>query len=423
MGCLFLSIFPQIKAQISSDGSIYSRYGLGELNHFQTSQSQAMGGAGIALGTPTYLSAANPANWSNQVLTRFGANYRLQGNRLSDQNGKTNVLTSGSIDDVQFGFPIKDRKIGVAFAYQPFSRVGYRVEQSGTLAASLGQAAENYVVSYEGSGGIQQFDGGLGIALTDNLRIGGSARLYSGVLENTQRTEFSSDTYVASANSVLTRMFGLAGNFGMLYQKSFGKDNVKAFALGATYTTPAALKMRRNRTLGEGSVVDTLGTLQEGTGKMPSLMTIGAAFRPNEKVLLVADAHLETWSKFESTLSLGGYTPKSSTFKDTWRIGAGFEYVPAGRNFRAPYSQRMAYRFGAYTQPSYFSPKTDVQLSTVALTAGLSFPTQRLFNSIDLNFELGQRGTTQQSLVKDLFYKATLSLNFGDQWFQRFKIN
>lgn len=420
-------------AQLSSDGSVYSRYGLGELNHFQSSQSQAMGGAGVALGMPNYLSASNPANWSNQVFTHFSANYRFQGNRLKDSAENTNTLSSGGVDNVQFGFPLKSQKVGVAFTYQPFSRVGYRVEQTGSLPASLGQTEEKYVVSYEGAGGIQQLDGGIGFALGKNVRLGASLRAYSGIIESIQRTQFEDENFIPSTNSDVTRIFGVAGNLGALYQKNFGKDNIKMFALGATITTPASLTLRKARTLGDENVVDTLGVLLNGTGTMPGLFSLGVAYRSNEKTTFVADARLDQWSKFESTLAFGGYVPASScpvnadctfsSFKDTWRISGGIEHLPSGRNFRAPYMQRVAYRFGFYTQPSYFTPRTDIQLNRFAITGGMSFPTRRAFNSIDLNFELGSQGTTEQKLVKDTFFKTTLSLNFADQWFQRFKIN
>ena len=57
-------------AQRAGDGSVYSRFGIGDLRSFGSSQAQAMGGDGFALGSPLRGNFSNPAAWGDQLFTR-----------------------------------------------------------------------------------------------------------------------------------------------------------------------------------------------------------------------------------------------------------------------------------------------------------------------------------------------------------------
>ncbi|MFB3131585.1 MAG: hypothetical protein ACE10K_03585, partial [Rhodothermales bacterium] len=60
----------QVFAQGRDDGSLYSRFGLGDLRAFASPQIQAMGGGGTALWSWNYTNFGNPASWGRQRLVR-----------------------------------------------------------------------------------------------------------------------------------------------------------------------------------------------------------------------------------------------------------------------------------------------------------------------------------------------------------------
>ena len=58
-------------------------------------------------------------------------------------------------------------------------------------------------------------------------------------------------------------------------------------------------------------------------------------------------------------------------------------------------------------------------VTTFALTGGVSLPNRLTGARFDLGLELGTRGSTEGVLVRDTFLKGTLTLNFGERWFIR----
>ena len=78
----------------------------------------------------------------------------------------------------------------------------------------------------------------------------------------------------------------------------------------------------------------------------------------------------------------------------------------------------MSYRLGGYVEVGFV--RADGQaLLTRALTGGLPLPTRLSSARMDLGFEVGTRGEATGVLVRDLFWRGTLTLNFGERWFLR----
>ena len=182
-------------AQRNSDGTLYSRFGIGALESFASSQVQGMGGGGVAMPSLRYTNFANPATWSTSVLTRFSGGLAYQGLTATDVSGNASRLTSGQLGALHFSFPLLTNKLGVGLAFEPYSRVSYRVPETGTFSPDGTAAADTvgYTVSYEGSGGLQSFKGGLGYEVSPRLQVGANVDVLFGILENGRRTTFDDD--------------------------------------------------------------------------------------------------------------------------------------------------------------------------------------------------------------------------------------
>ncbi len=413
-----------VRAQGTSDGSIYSRFGLGELRSFSSSQIQGVGGGGTAVAATYYTNFSNPASWADQYLTRASIGMQYQGVVATDASDETSTLTSGALNAVQFSFPLYTRKLGVGVAFEPYTRSNYRVQVLGRISQTSSPAdTAAYTINYEGRGGLQQVTAGAGYRLNDNINIGLSADFIFGVLEDVRRTSFFGPSYLRTRISNATRLSGVTATLGGLVSlpKVLGESDM--LNLGLSFTLPTTLSGNRVRVLGESLDLDTLGGTLHGSISIPYSLRMGLSYVPDARWTFVADGRYEPWSGFESDYVFAGYTPGGeSFFHDRVRASGGVEFMPSGRRVVAPFLARIAYRLGGYYDRSYVSPAEGIELATKALTAGLSLPSFFPGTRLDINFEVGTRGSTDQNLVQDTFYRVSANVNIGERWFEKRKL-
>ena len=429
-GGLLLTV-PPAQAQSNGEGTIYSRFGLGTLTEFSSSQSQALGGGGFALRTLNYNPDSNPALWSDQVFTRLSGGAVAQSVVTSDGSGDSGQLSSGNVQAVQFNFPLYERKLGVGLSFQPYSQSNYSAVQRGQVNVGPQQNTEAaYRVNFEGSGGLHRLRGGLGYRINEVLRVGATVDLLFGVIESQRRTTWENaqtlrDVLVSDG----VQLSGLTTTIGshLAFADVFADDD--AFSVGAAVTLPASLSGDRFRTLDEDLARDTLSS-RRGNVTLPLQARLGVSYQPNPTWTFVADGSFDPWSTASSDFS-GGSADTSSvrfpvggtaTLADRWRLSMGAEVVPAGDDQLAGYFAQIAYRFGGYVEHMYVRPDQQTDLYESAVTAGVSLPTSLSGTRIDLNTRVGTRGTTSNSLVRDTFFGVSLHVNFGERWFTRRKL-
>ena len=388
-----------------------------------------MGGGGYALRSLNYNPTANPALWSDQVYTRLslGASYETV-NAKSDQDG-TSQLAAGSIDALQFSFPLYDRTLGVGLSFQPFTQHNYRTRQSGTLPGSGNSST--YDLNFRGGGGLHSFRGGLGYRINEILRVGASVDVIFGILERRRSTTFDEDENLQDTRlSDETRLAGVSGTFGAHLALADVLQSDDALSIGAAVSLPTTLNGKRVLTVSENRDVssDTLSGPIDGDVSIPWRGRLGVAYQPDDRWTITVDGLYEPWSSFSSSFSSSSTFAQNvpvggeNTLTDRWRVSAGTELVPAGDDQFTGYFQRVAYRLGAYTERLYVQPDGTTNIQTYAVTGGLSLPTALSGTRIDLSLHAGTRGTTEDALVRDRFYGVSLHINFGEEWFQKRKL-
>lgn len=419
-------------AQSSGEGSIYSRFGLGSLSDFSASQSQALGGGAYALRSLNYNPDANPSLWSDQVYTRLSGSVAYKSITVQNDRGETGRLTSGTVQAVQFSFPLIERELGVGISFQPYSRSNYSATKQDSVAVGpFGEETAPFQITFRGSGGLHKLRGGLGYRFGDVLSVGATVDLIFGIIESQRQTSFT-ETAVGLQDALLSdgvRLSGVTGSLGshMAFADVFSADD--ALSVGAAVTLPAELSGLRYRTLDEDLARDTLST-QRGEVSLPWRGRLGMAYQPNTQWTVVADGLYEPWSSFTSTFS--GSTARTQpsrfpvrgaeTLTNRWRLSAGAEVVPAGDDELRGYLAQVGYRLGAYMEQMYIRPDLHTNLRTYAVTAGLSLPTSLSGTRVDFNVKGGTRGTTSNDFVRDTFYGLSLHVNFGERWFQQRKL-
>ena len=422
---VFLSVLliQESHAQSSPSGSIYSRFGIGELQTFSSSQIEAMGGVAPSIHSLNYLNFSNPGTWADQVLTRAAAGFTYQSLNISDASDNRSQLSSGFLNAIQFSFPLLERRLGVGIAFLPFSRVGYRVEQPGTLhPTNPDPDTVAYSVSFEGRGGLQQIVGGAGYRINPNFSVGVSVQGVFGIIENGRRTSILEAGFQETHVATETRLAGISGTLGGLFTARGLLGEEDFITVGAAFTLPTTLSGERVRTLGEGLDRHTISSEGDGSVRLPMRVEGGVTYHPNARWILTTGGKYEPWTDFESDFSFPGVDIQGTPLSDRIRAGAGVEFMPAGSNLLSPYLSRVAYRLGFYVDRSYISPSPDESIRTMAVTGGFSLPTMMSGTRLDINMEVGTRGSTEHNLVQDVFYRLSANVNIGERWFQQTKL-
>ncbi len=406
-------------AQNTTDGSLFSRFGVGELRTAPSSQLDAMGGAGTGSFSLNYVNHDNPASWGYQVLTRASVGARYQNILIEDGEGQSSRLQGGSLNSFELSFPLLEQRLGVAFTFSPYSRMNYSTLQTGELTGTpISDDPIQFQTSFEGSGGLQQVRGGVGWRLNDNLSVGVNASMLFGLLEQSQETIFSAGAGLEpTTRANATQVRGFTGTAGILYAIEDALADGDVISLGATFTLPTRLSGDRTETLGTELDRDTLSVQRNSHMDLPMRAQLGVAYQPDERWLGVADVLYEPWTDFSSDFT--GFPVPGTTLEDRWRYSGGVEFTPAGDDDLAGFLSRVSYRLGGYFDSGYASPTAQQSISTTALTGGLSLPTMASGTRIDLGFSAGRRGTLDNDLVRDTFYTVSVTLNIGERWFLR----
>jgi len=414
------------QAQSNGDGSIYSRFGLGTLRSFSSSQSDAMGRGAFAVRTLNYTPMGNPALWSDQVFTRFTGGGTFRQVNASDQTGQTSNLASGALESLQFNFPIYERKLGFGLSFQPYSVSNFRVLRN--RQTQVEGASIPVEINFRGSGGLQTLRAGLGYRINELLSVGASVNGIFGIVEERRETSFGPNLPLSLRGTVVsddTRLSGFTATLGthLTLADVFAEDD--AFSIGVSATLPTTLDGERIRALGSDELTQDTLSSTEGEASIPWRGRLGVAYQPNEQWTFVMDGVYEPWSNFSSGFEDASFDRRfpvggDDTLTDRWRLSVGSEVVPGAGSSLAGFFERTAYRMGAYTEKLYVRPDGQSDVQVFAGTAGLSFPTPAPGTRVDLNLEAGIRGPGDVP-VQETFFKVSLHLNFGERWFQERK--
>ena len=418
---LLMALLPGMaSAQNSNDGSVYSRFGLGQRHTFMSAKSQAMGGGGYALSSSLYPNPLNPASLPDQILTRFAGGLSYESITTSADGFTSGRLASGSLSGVHMTFPLLASRLGLGISIAPWTRVSYRIQDLSSVTPDPSVPATAPIINeFSGNGGLYELTSGLGYRFGSRLSVGARASLIFGILEESKAIRFNDSRFVDRTIRESTRLRGGNATLGLRYVVP-GMPDGMGLVIGSTVTLPTLLDGERSSILSTSVGRDTLGTTTKGEIRIPLQAGGGLAFQPSRGWTVLADVTWEEWSALESDFALPGVPISGQKgLSDRLRLSSGVEFWPAsGRPF-ASYGARIAYRLGVYSDRAYVSPDPDTIIRSVGVTGGLSMPSLIPGTTIDFNVDVGQRGQPSDGLVKDRYVRFGLNINFGERWFNR----
>ncbi|MCB9206610.1 MAG: hypothetical protein H6610_05285 [Ignavibacteriales bacterium] len=402
---LFVSISSTIFA---SGGSLYSRYGLGDLFYSASARQLSLGGMTNSLSFGNYVNINNPASMFEIKETRFGAGINTNISYLDD--GLNNALYSNvKFSGFHIAFPIQE-DYGSSFfiGLTPYSNVNYEVNNT-----ALDLNSESYEEKFVGSGGISKIFFGASFVLPYDIAIGTSFNYLTGNLQYS--TTF---TYASTSNlydSYFTSEYkykGIGGSFGIIspdFSKLLNLKDISDLRLSLSYELYGNVNtdttLIGNTSLGEK--VFSSGLVKT---KIPQKLGIALNVNISEYYILVLDYVYQPWSKFDQN------GIKFNNLRDLSRYSIGFEIGEQSKRF-ATFWELIKYRGGlSYESSQYQFGNTGID--QLGFHAGLAFPLG-LDNTIDIGFMYGIRGTKDFNLLKENIFEISVSLNFGELWFIR----
>lgn len=405
--CLFLSL-----VSFSQEGSSspYSFYGIGEARFNGNVESRSMGGISM-IPDSTRINFQNPAGYGNLKLTNFAiggsSDYKKQKSETA-----TAAAQRTTLDYIALGIPLG--KFGAGFGLIPFSSVGYKIEN---ISNDINQNSKRF----NGWGGINRVFLGTGYRILPNLSIGATAYYNFGKIQ-TNSVEFKPDVIIGSREFNVTDLTGLNLNFGLMYHYKL-KEKWTIFS-SLNYFPESILVSNNERTIGtvtissnfDYSEVDSFEPVTTNTDlTIPQKWALGLGVGDAKKWVFGVDVAIQDVGKLYNTYN----TSDKVTYGKYKRYGFGGYFTPATNPFFS-YAKRITYRGGfVYEKTGLVVNSTSI--NDVGLTLGLGLPITGSLSNLNVGFQFGKKGTTDNNLVQENYFILNLGFSLNDKWFVKSK--
>lgn len=420
---VFLFLLSAAVAQTSVN-SPYTRYGIGDLLNNKYLRNLATGGASIGCRSPYAINYSNPASYSAfdslSFMFESGVNSAITQLQSSTQKQLSNYT---SLSYLVFGFPVT-RWWGASMGLLPYSNVGYNIIDK-EEKANVGLL--NYY--YQGSGGYNQFYIGNGFKIK-NLSFGFNASFIFGSLDKICRVTLPDSTDFLNTKvrySTITNDFLF--NYGLQYQKDLSKK-VRLTA-GLVYNASTNLNSKQdslvyryfysqsdNSEIIKDTIINSLDN--KGLITLPRCIGGGLAFEIknkslNDKWVIAADYQVQDWKNFK-------YFGVTDSLSNSHQLSLGLELTPNSVATTQRW-KRAHYRIGLRYNQTYLKLH-ETQLNEMALSFGLGLPLRKSKTTLNFGFEVGQRGTTDNELIKENFARISFILSINERnWFLKHRFD
>lgn len=396
--------------------SPYSIFGIGNISMQGTAYNRSMGGVGIASRNSRFINIMNPAAVSARDTLTFMADFAIVGeNNYMRQTFGSQTLKSTNntfnMANCVMSFPIW-KSLSMMVGLLPYSSTGYGYSYSETDQEVIADVG-NIDYANSGKGGIYQGFASLGFTLWKRLSFGAQLNYYFGNVLKKNSVTYSSASCVGVSSADRLNVKTITGKFGVQYMQLLGSDFI--LGVGATYRLGTNIK----------GTIDWNGVESDLEGvKFAPEMGFGLSLNYIDKLRFEVDYIRADWtgSGFESAYFFSvpnASMPFESAVSQSYR--AGVEYVPNRRDTRY-YLKHVAYRAGCYYNKEYLKVGGN-QIDSKGLTLGATFPIFNGFSGLTVAFELGQKGSLQNNLVKENYFNISFGMSLYDIWFRRMRYN
>ncbi|WP_047550873.1 outer membrane protein transport protein [Psychroserpens sp. Hel_I_66] len=410
--------------------SPYSFYGIGSLKFKGTVENRSMGGLSIYtdsihvnLRNPAAYAGSNLKIWNNENRpVKFSVGASNNSITLKANSGEAEVSTT-TFDYLALSLPLG--KFGFGVGLVPYTSVGYKLEDTD---------ADMILNRYSGQGGVNRAFAGFGYRITDKLSAGIDMNYNFGNIQNSA-IEFVYDSegnlvqYQSRENN-RSDLSGLNFNIGLNY-KTMINEKLELQA-GLTYSPKSDLSSLNERSFstivisaqtGQEFVINQIDADLESQGldetdlTLPSRFSFGAGIGAPRKWFLGAEYTRQNTSEFSNPI----VSIENANFVNASNISIGGFYIPDYNSFGS-YWKRATYRAGLHVENTGLEINNET-IREFGMSFGVGLPVGNMFSNANLGIEFGRRGTTNQNLIQENFFRLQFSLSLNDRWFEKRKYN
>jgi hypothetical protein len=397
----------------------YSFYGIGDLSAPGFSYHRGMGGVGIGMRSNRTINYLNPAALSAQDTLSFMFDFggEMQNYYLSTNRSST-AFNSANMHHIAFSFPVW-KKMVVALSAQPYSSVGYEITQKEkeTDPTIIVESGGDVTYVNKGEGGLNQLMLSLGYAI-GRFSIGGQIQYIFGSIDRYDNILFSGAGLSNTNSGRLIKASNFGFGLGAQYDQPLGEYNLTA---GVMYQFQNNMKVNQiDFAYSVGAMgTDTVRYNENKNARLfvPGSIGVGFTIREGAKWMVGLDYTYRNWT--DATFDV----PSSKQFKAMPEhiFRGGVEYTPNRHDIRY-FLKKWSYRGGLFYENSYLQ-FAGTRIKNYGITFGVGIPIGNLNNAINIAAEIGQRGTKDHDLMRELYWKISVSVSLYDIWFikQRFE--
>jgi hypothetical protein len=416
----FLLIFVStyVYPQGGTGNSPYSQIGIGDIHSPGFVPNMAMGGTGISNANGIFINNLNPALLARNRSAIFDVGVLGQVKKIMSSNSSQQDI-GGNLKYLAYAFPVSKRWT-LAAGLRPYSSVDYKINSTGSIPGSTRPA--NY--NFEGRGGLTSVDFTNGVNIFKGLYVGVKASYLFGNVTDESVSELVSDSVIENRVAFVkrTNYSDITFQTGIAYRKALRKNLyanagfVYDFASNINGKRLIAFQPRDLSGLPLTAGYDTIVAGQRGTVQLPAQYKFGLSLDNPFHWAIAADFYMQDWSDFKD-FDVSEPLGKSYTF------ALGGEYIPDISSVSS-YLKRITYRAGFnYSKTPIIA--NGQQIEDFGINFGGSLPI-RGFSDLNLAFTFGQRGTVNNNLIKEQYFKIAVGFTLNglyDRWFVKNKID
>jgi long-subunit fatty acid transport protein len=381
-----------------------------------------MGGVGVSHANGIYINHINPALLVRNRITIFDVGVNGQLKRLQTNNSSQKDF-GGNLGYLSYAFPAA-KKWTIGATLRPYSNVNYEIKASGPVSGNP-VAQANYI--YKGEGGLTTVELTNAVNIIEGLSLGVRASYIFGDITNESASSVEGTTNnIQLAYVRRTNYSDFLFNAGLVYRQ---KLKEKLFINGGlVYDFSTNVKGTRftgfqQRNLSDGTPLlagagyDTLSKDIRGTVSLPAQYKVGISLDAPFHWAVMADFSYQDWSDYKD-------------FNSQETLGSGYTFALGGEwtpdiNSVSSYLKRITYRTGLHYAETPILLNNE-QITDFGINFGASVPVGRGFSTLNLALTAGQRGTLNNSLIKEQYFRVAVGFTLNglyDRWFQKNKID
>ncbi len=405
--------------------SPYSYFGIGDNYQQESVAASSMGGVAISSRFSNAANFSNPAGQSALKYTNFNVAVNSKFMDIADAKHKQQASTN-SLSYLSLAFPI-GKKAGLVIGLQPNSTVGYAIEEE--IFDANDELIESN--SFKGNGGTNRFFGSFGYQVIEGLSLGLEVDYIFGKTEN-NIVNMTKDVSYLTRHQSMSRLSGASFKLGGQYEKEI-KEKITA-RIGATVQLENSINADSdeyfyNFDYSAGAAIshDTLIANTNVAGKITRPMKLGAGLGIGKKNnwFVGMDYTSQQALNFDPSIFINN---NKIRYEDASSLKFGGFWVPKSNSLTS-YWNRVIYKAGFHYDNTGLAIKTQptateyTSINDFGISFGLGLPIGNQLSEINLGFEYGKRGRTDNGLVQENYYNLRLSLNLVDKWFRKNKID